>query len=340
MSTTFFPKWPASRRLPLLTLGLLLTIGGLPRAGRAQQAATATPPPAPALLAQPGYYRVQVGAVLVTALSDGTLPLPMRKLLTNQPAAATDRQLTQARLTAPVETSVNGYLLDFGTRLVLVDTGYGELLGPTAGHLLASLQAAGYQPTQVTDVLLTHLHSDHTGGLVAGGQRAFPNATLHLSQTELDYCFSDARLKQAPPAAKPYFLAARPTVRPYQAAGKVQAFTAPATLFPGLEAVAAPGHTPGHITYVLTSQGQKMVFAGDILHMVAVQLPHPTVSMLGDTDQGQSAATRQQAAAEAARQGYWVALAHTSFPGIGHVRAAGQGYEWVPINYSVTGKGQ
>lgn len=263
----------------------------------------------------------------------------MRKLLTNQPAA-TDRQLTQAELPAPIETSVNGYLLDFGTRLVLVDAGYGELLGSTAGHLLASLQAAGYQPAQVTDVLLTHLHSDHTGGLVAGGQRAFPNATLHLSQTELDYCFSDARLQRAPPAARPYFLAARPTVLPYQAASKVRAFTAPATLFPGLEAVAAPGHTPGHTAYVLTSQGQKIVFAGDILHAVAVQLPYPAVSMIGDTDQAQSATTRQQAAAEAARQGYWVALAHTSFPGIGHVRAAGQGYEWVPINYSVTGQGQ
>ena len=298
------------------------------------------PPAAPALLAQPGYYRIKIGAVLVTALSDGTLPLPMRNLLTNTTTAEIDRRLAQARLPSPGETSVNGYLVDLGTRLVLVDAGGGALLGPTAGHLLASLQAAGYQPAQVTDILITHLHSDHTGGLVAGGQRVFPNATVHLSQVELDYCFSDARLAKAPAAARPFFLAARPTLSPYVAADKVRAFTGPTTLFPGMRAVAAPGHTPGHTRYVLASQGQQLAFWGDVLHAVAVQLPQPAVSMRGDTDQPQAAATRQQAAADAAQKGYWVALAHASFPGIGHVRATGQGYEWVPINYSLTGMGQ
>lgn len=336
----FFPSltyWLTRRLWQLVASAGLFVAGALPQSGWAQ----AAPATAAALLAQPGYYRVRVGTVLVTALSDGTLPLPMRELLTTIPAAEIDRQLTQARLPAPGETSVNGYLVDLGARLVLVDAGSGELLGPTAGHLLASLRAAGYQPAQVTDILLTHLHSDHTGGLVRGGQRVFPNAVVHLSQVEMTYCFSDASLQQAPAAAKPFFLASRPMLRPYQAAGKVQPFTGPTPLFAGMQAVAAPGHTPGHTVYVLESQGQQLAFWGDVLHAVAVQLPQPAVSFRGDTDQAQSALTRQQdAAVAAAGQRYWVAGAHISFPGIGHVRAADKGYEWVPLNYSINGTGQ
>ena len=333
---SFSTHWLTRPLRQLIAGAGLFIAGALPQMGWAQ----AAPPLAPALLAQPGYYRVRVGKVLVTALSDGTLPLPMRELLTTIPAAKIDSLLTRACLPTPGETSVNGYLVDLGTRLVLVDAGGGELLGSTAGHLVASLRAAGYQPAQVTDILLTHLHSDHTGGLVRGGQRVFPHAVVHLSQVEMTYDFSAASVQQAPAVAQPFFLASRPMLRPYQAAGKVQLFTAPATLFAGMRAVAAPGHTPGHTVYVLESQGQQLAFWGDVLHAVAVQLPQPAVSFRGDTNQAQSAATRQQDAAAAARQSYWVAGAHISFPGIGHVRATGKGYEWVPLNYSVNGAGQ
>ena len=331
---TYLPKicrrWGVARRM----LGWLLVAGSWGPVA-AQQA-----PAGPPLLAQPGYYRMRLGTVLVTALADGTIMLPYRDILTHTTPAEVDRRLARAGLTSPVEASDNGYLLAMGKRLVLVDAGAGELLGPATGHLLAGLRAAGYQPEQVTDVLLTHLHSDHTGGLVAGGQRVFPNATVHVSQADLDYCLSDAQVQQAPAAARPYFLAARTTLKPYLAAGRVQAFTSPATLFPGLQAQPAPGHTPGHTMYVLQSQHQTLAFWGDVLHAVAVQLPEPAVSLRGDTDQDRSAATRQRAAADAARLHYWVALAHVSFPGIGHVRPAGKGYEWVPINYSLTGTGQ
>ncbi len=157
----------------------------------------------------------------------------------------------------------------------------------------------------------------------------------------MTYCFSGARLQQAPAAAKPFFLASRPMLRPYQVAGKVQPFTGPTPLFAGMQAVVAPGHTPGHTVYVLESQGQQLAFWGDVLHAVAVQLPQPAVSFRGDTDQAQSAATRQQdAAAATTGQKHWVTGAHISFPGIGHVRAASRGYEWVPLNYSINGTGQ
>ena len=300
----------------------------------AQTAPAAQPAPAAALLAQPGYYRLRVGAVVVTALSDGTVQLPLQLLLTHTTPAATAKTLARAGLGSPTETSVNAYLIQLGNRLVLVDTGYGETGGPTVGHLLASLRAAGFQPEQVTDVLLTHLHTDHFGGLLTGGQRTFPAATVHLSQLEADY---DADLAQAPAAAKPFVQAARATLAPY-AADKVKTFAGSATLFPGLRAVAAPGHTPGHSFYVLESQGQQLAFWGDLLHAVAIELPQPSIGF-PDTSPQQTTASRQQAFPDATRQGYRVALAHAPFPGIGYVRAAGTGYEWVPINYSLGASG-
>ncbi|MBC8085143.1 MAG: MBL fold metallo-hydrolase, partial [Hymenobacter sp.] len=192
---------------------------------------------------QAGYYRAKIGAVNLTALSDGTIPMPLHELLTNTTPAEVDKLLANARLAYPVEGSVNAYLLELGTRLVLVDTGAGTLLGPTVGHVVTSLKAAGYQPEQITDILITHIHTDHTGGLMNGPQRAFPNATVHMSKAETDFWLSDANLKSAPAGAKKYFEEARANVGPYVAAGKVQEFTGNTELFPGIRTIASPGHT-------------------------------------------------------------------------------------------------
>ena len=122
----------------------------------------------------PGFYRVMLGDFEVTALSDGTVDLPIDKLL-QQPAAATTKELSQSFLALPVETSVNGYLVNTGSKLVLIDTGAGGLFGPTLGKLAANLKASGYQPEQVDEIYLTHLHPDHVGGLAANAQAIFPN---------------------------------------------------------------------------------------------------------------------------------------------------------------------
>ncbi|WP_218779860.1 MBL fold metallo-hydrolase [Hymenobacter crusticola] len=289
---------------------------------------------------QPGYYRLKIGSVNVTALSDGTVPQPLHELLTNTTPAEVDRLLKRAHMSYPVEASVNAYLLEVGNRLVLVDTGTGDLLGPTLGHLPATLQAAGYRAEQITDILITHIHTDHTGGLMAGSQRVFPNATVHVSQAELDFWLSEASLKAAAAENKKYFLEARSKVSPYVAAGKVQPFTGNVELLPGIRTIASPGHTPGHTFYALESQGQKLVFWGDMMHVAAVQFPKPGVTIVYDVNAKAAAATRARAYAEAAKEGYWVAVDHISFPGIGHVRATGNAYDWVPMNYSTYFTGQ
>ena len=283
----------------------------------------------------PGYYRMMLGEFEVTALSDGTVALPVDKLLTNTKPGQVDRALAKASLKAPVETSVNGYLVNTGSKLVLVDTGAAGLFGPTLGNLVANLKAAGYQPEQVDAVLITHMHPDHVGGLMAGDKLAFPNATIHVDQRDVAFWLSQANLDKAPADSKGFFQGAMASLNPYQAAGKLKPFDGDTDLLPGIKAKASHGHTEGHSTFIVESGGQKLALWGDLMHVAAVQFGDPSVTIGFDTDSKRAAVERKKAYADAAKRGYWVAGAHLSFPGIGHLRAEGKGYVFVPANYSV-----
>ena len=283
----------------------------------------------------PGYYRMMLGDFEITALSDGTVDLPVDKLLTNTQPGKVTTALNQSFLKAPVETSVNAYLINTGNQLVLVDAGAAGLFGPTLGKLIGNLKAAGYQPEQVDAVIITHMHPDHVGGLMAGEQRAFPNATVHADQHDADFWLSQAQMEKAPADAKGFFQGAMASLNPYSSAGKFKPFNGNTELVPGIKAQASPGHTPGHSTYLVESKGQKLVLWGDLMHVAAVQFANPAVTIAFDTDSKAAAAQRQKAYADAAKNGYWVAASHLSFPGIGHLRREGKGYRFVPANYSV-----
>ena len=283
----------------------------------------------------PGYFRMMLGDFEVTALSDGTVALPVNKLLTNTTPGKVDQVLAKSFLKAPLETSVNGYLINTGAKLVLVDTGAAGLFGPTLGNLVSNLKAAGYQPEQVDAVVITHMHADHVGGLMAGDKLAFPNATVHADQHDADFWLSQANMDKAPKEAKGFFQGAMASLNPYVAAGKFKPFNGDTELVPGIKAQASRGHTPGHSTYVVQSKGQKLVLWGDLMHVAAVQFADPSVTIQFDTDSKAAAVQRKKAYADAAKQGYWVAAAHLSFPGIGHLRSEGKGYAFVPVNYSV-----
>ena len=142
------------------------------------------------------------------------------------------------------------------------------------------------------------------------------------------------RSDKAPEDAKGFFKGAMASLNPYVAAGKFKPFDGNTDLLPGIKAQAARGHTPGHSTYAVESKGQKLVLWGDLMHVAAVQFAEPSVTIAFDTDSKVAAAQRKQAYADAAKQGYWVAAAHLSFPGIGHLRSDGKGYSFVPANYT------
>jgi glyoxylase-like metal-dependent hydrolase (beta-lactamase superfamily II) len=281
----------------------------------------------------PGYYRMMLGEFEVTALSDGTVDLPMDKWLTGTTPQHVTQVLARHDLKPPVETSVNGYLVNTGAKLVLIDAGAAGLFGPTLGRLVANLKAAGYQPEQVDEVYITHMHPDHIGGLADGDKPAFPNAVVRADKHEADLWLSQAHMDQAPKEAKRFFQGAMASLKPYVAAGKFVPFDGDTELVPGVRAQASHGHTPGHSLYLVESKGQKLALWGDLMHVAAVQFAEPAVTFQSDKDPKAAAAQRKKAYAEAASQGYWVAAAHLSFPGIGHVHAEGPGYRWVPANY-------
>src|SRR5450432_1529444 len=282
----------------------------------------------------PGYYRMMLGDFEVTALSDGTLGLPATKILTNTTPEKVAKVLARSGLKDPVETSVNAYLINTGEKLVMIDTGAGVLFGPTLGTLIASLKASGYQPEQVDEIYITHMHGDHVGGLMSGDKIAFPNATVRADKHDADYWLSKANMDAAPKEAKDFFMGAMNSINPYAAVGKFKPFDGNTDLVAGVKALSSHGHTPGHTTYVVESKGNKLVLWGDLIHVAAVQFPNPAVTIQFDTDSKSAARERAKAFADAAKNGYWVGAAHLAFPGLGHLHSEGSGYAWLPANYT------
>ena len=299
-------------------------------------AATLTHAGAPPAKGQaPGWYRMALGAFEVTALSDGTVDLPVDKLLTGTTPARVQAALARAYLKPPVETSVNAYLVNTGAKLVLIDAGAAGLFGPTLGKLLANLKASGYTPEQVDEIYITHMHADHVGGITGGdGMAVFANATVRAAAKEAGFWLDQATMDKAPAAMKDFFKGAMASMKPYVDAGRFKPFDGDVELVPGIQAIATRGHTPGHTAYVVQSNGAKLVVWGDLMHVAAVQFPEPAVTIRFDVDSKAAAPQRKKAYADAARKGYYVAVAHVSFPGIGQLRADGKGYRWLPANYS------
>jgi len=145
-----------------------------------------------------GFYRMMLGDYEVTALLDGTLPVPVSKFLTNTTPDEVEKALARQFLKDPVVLSDNAYLVNTGAKLVLIDAGGGQTYGNALGALVANLRAAGYQPEQVDEVYITHMHADHVGGLVWDGKALFPNAIVRADKHEADYWLSQANLDAAP----------------------------------------------------------------------------------------------------------------------------------------------
>lgn len=281
----------------------------------------------------PGFHRMMLGAFEITALSDGTVDLPMDELLSGAPAK-TRQGLAKAHLTVPLETSVNVYLINTGSKLVLVDSGAASSFGPTLGKLLTNLKSAGYEASQIDEVLITHFHGDHVGGLLDAGKAAFPNATVRADKRESDFWLSQDNMDKAPADKKYVFKNAMAATQPYVASGKFQAFNGNTEFVPGIRATSAYGHTPGHTSYLVESQGQRLLLIGDLIHVGALQFKDPAMTIKFDSDPKAAAASRGAAFRSAAQEGMLIGATHLSFPGIGHVYSEGKSYRWAPANYT------
>jgi len=311
----------------LMQTTLFAAVAAAMLAGSAQAAAPMVKTPAP------GFYRIMVGDFEVTPINDGTVDLPMDQLL-HQKADTTRATLEKNFMKAPTETSDNAFLINTGSKLVLVDSGAGALFGPTLGKFVNNLKAAGYQPEQIDEIYITHMHGDHVGGLANNGNRVFPNAVVRAGKADADFWLSQANMDKAPADKKGFFQGAMASINPYVKAGKFKTIDAAGQLVPGVSALPEPGHTPGHTTYVVESRGQKLVLIGDLIHVASVQFDNPQVTIGFDSDEKAAYASRKKVFDDAARAGYLVGGGHLQFPGLGHIAAQGKTYRWIPVNYT------
>src|ERR1700674_1564308 len=282
----------------------------------------------------PGFYRLRVGDFEVTALYDGTGVFDPHWL--NGTKATMDGVVTALHEDPHMLDVVDtGFLVNTGRQLILVDAGAGTWWGGgRLGRLAGSLRSAGSAPEEVDLVLVTHLHSDHVGGLTTqDGKRVFPNADVYVAKAESDFWLSPEIAAKAPKDEQPFFQSAQAIAAPYIKAGKWHTFSGPEPIVDGMQLVPLPGHTPGHTGYEFSSQGKKILFWGDIMHAQRIQLQHPEVTVVFDTDP--AAATRRQLLPKLASEDVLIAVPHSSFfPPLGHLRKEGSGYSWAPVVFT------
>jgi glyoxylase-like metal-dependent hydrolase (beta-lactamase superfamily II) len=272
----------------------------------------------------------QASGMTVIPLTDGYLD-PGFKFLQDIPDENIELLLKLSHRDGPPRASVNAYAIKSRGKTYLIDTGSGETMGPTCGRLFESLAAVDIAPADVDAVLLTHVHPDHSNGLIdlATNERRFPNAEVLLHENELRHWFSDEEMAAADERAKVrYFEMGRRQLSPYIAVGRVRSFTA-GEILPGIVAVPCPGHTPGHTAYQIGAGPDAILAWGDTVHVQEVQLPFPDVTVLFDWTPSDAAASRRRLIEKVIAEGMTVAGAHLHFPGFGHIARNGAGYALV-----------
>lgn len=285
----------------------------------------------------PGFYRMMLGDFEVTALNDGVIAYPTKQVLPKATEARIASGLFESGLNDPVGMSYNAFLINTGSKLVLIDTGTGGKLADDpgfhgAGHLMENLRAAGYRPEQIDEVYITHLGPDHVGGLTLGSRRAFPNALLRASQGEVDiFLHPDS----APAWTRRWIPFWADLFAPYIKAGKFKSIEEDIILTPGIRALATHGHALGHTSYVVESKDQTLIVMGDLVLMGALQFADPSLRSSFDADPKAAAEQRLRIFKMASADNWWAAGGHLSFPGIGHIRAAQERYFWIPANYEI-----
>ncbi len=266
-------------------------------------------------------HRIQVGRFTVTALHDGHFEMPRSCFVNAQ------GQPAEAGSTATFRLDVNAFLIEAEGRKLLVDTGCGGKLGPTVNQLLPSLRAAGVDPASIDAVLCTHIHPDHTNGLVdAQGVATFANAEVHVHQSELDFWLDEDRMRAAPDGLKAQFAWAREAFAPY--ADRTRAFHG-GEVARGVHALPMFGHTPGHCGYQLDGGGdQQLIIWGDCVHSIGLQAARPDIGFMADVDLAAACATRRRVLEHAAAERVRVTGMHVDFPGFGHIERTATGFHY------------
>ena len=296
-------------------LAAALILSGLILAGCQKPAEKADAPAAPAAqpVASVDVYPFAIGTLQAVALKDGDLTLD--NVAGSSPWSDTAGVAEALRPTgdAKIHLSIQPLLIRGDDKVVLIDTGAGGGMG-TANKLPASLAAAGVQPAQVTDILISHGHGDHVGGLVSNGVLAFPNATIRMSAAEWTALQADAAVAALIPIITP----------------RVEAFEPGAQVTPSITAVALQGHTAGHTGYEIVSGQDRLLYLGDALHSSIISVERPEYVNQWDFDSDAAIATRLAVLGRGATQSLRVYGVHFPSPGLGKFQRRADGFIWVP----------
>ncbi|MDR1169372.1 MAG: MBL fold metallo-hydrolase [Prevotellaceae bacterium] len=254
----------------------------------------------------------KIGDVTVSVLSEGQQNNNTANLI-----GTTPEMLKKHVPDGTYPAAVNAFLVHAGNRTVLIDAGFGR-------NLFDNLQSLGTPAEKVDIILLTHMHGDHIGGLIRDGKATFPNSALYLPQPEYDYWMGNAeRGGQAQSVIAAYKDRLHLFV-PSEADDAKE-------IIPGVKAIAAYGHTPGHTGYLFESAGSRIFIWGDLTHAMAVQMPHPEVAITYDVNPEQAVAYRKKLLDYVAKNKITIAGMHIAFPSAGNIKADGKGYIFTPL---------
>jgi glyoxylase-like metal-dependent hydrolase (beta-lactamase superfamily II) len=278
---------------------------------------------------KPEIYRFRLGCFECLSLSDGSWDYPLKSVFANVPVAQIQEALRRWNLPIDYITTPYTYLVvNTGEHRVLVDMGAGDHLAPRTGKLLQNMHAAGIDPTEIDTVIITHAHPDHIGGTLDGdGRPVYSEANYYMSEEEWNFWFSEVSRERAPAR---FTNIARQHLTPIQ--DRVNLLTGESQVVPGIHALPAPGHTPGHIAVSVLCSGKHLLYIGDtVVHPLHLEHPdwHPIYDILPE----EAAASKRRIFDLAAAEKAVVMGQHFApFPSLGTVIKQGRGWLWQPIS--------
>jgi glyoxylase-like metal-dependent hydrolase (beta-lactamase superfamily II) len=280
----------------------------------------------------PGVYRRRVGDAMVTAVNDGYLDMAF-EILRGASVAEMQALLSDVFHEGPPRITVNAFVIQTGARTVLIDAGGGTTTVFSMGLLQENLRVAGFAPADFDAVLLTHIHPDHSSGLLGpSGENLFSRAEIVVHEDDIAF-WSDPALRDGHlPAATPYLDSSAAMLAAYRRQLRP---SRQGVVAPGLTLLPLPGHTPGHSGYRLDSAGETLMIWGDTVHIPEIQVPRPGVTSEFDIDEAMAAESRRRVFDFAAKERLLVTGGHMHIPGFAHLVETAGHYRLVPEPWSI-----
>lgn len=285
---------------------------------------------------QPSFYRYKLGTIELTAISDGTLEFPAETLWGDRADDARGLLTSTFQSPSPVGLQLNAILVNTDSKLVLIDAGCGMhgKFQKTAGGLLGSLAAAGYAPGDIDMIVFTHGHADHLWGISDPNNASllFPTAEFVASETEVAFWNAPQLTAKESPLLKPDITRANLKL----ASPRLRLIKAGTEIAPGVTTIDTAGHTPGHMSVLISSGSEQLLVTGDVVFDSAVSFLRPEWSVGFDLDVPMATKTRIAFLDRAATDKALVGGYHLPFPGFGHVVREGSAYRWLPADWQWT----